>query len=214
MRQLRGNPGITCIYGKLVLSLENFGASFGIPALRISIGIIYLWFGVPKFFPGSSPAESLAADTVERLTFGIIEGVLASVLTGGLESILGIILISGKVPRPTILVLLGHMVGTCAPLFIFPEITWKGHGVGTLEGQYILKNMVIVAAAFVLIGHAKSRAGKSNSRVDEVPPLESPLLGVAAPLSRGSSQTDSQPRPAHARSAESRRRRDLRAAEK
>jgi uncharacterized membrane protein YphA (DoxX/SURF4 family) len=113
------------IYGQLARSLEGLGASLGITALRISIGIIFLWFGTPKLFPGISAAETLAADTVERLTFGIIEGTVASVLTGTLETIIGLLLISGKMLPLTIMALPGHMAGTFTPLFIFPAKTGK-----------------------------------------------------------------------------------------
>ncbi|WP_245238583.1 YkgB family protein [Streptomyces sp. MZ04] len=145
------------IYGQVARFLEGIGAAFGVAALRISIGIIFLWFGVPKFIPGTSPAESLAAETVERLTLGVIEGTTASVLTGALETLIGILLISEKAVRLTIMILLGHMAGTFIPLFIFPKETWKSFFIGTLEGQYILKNLVIVAAALVIVGHSKAR---------------------------------------------------------
>lgn len=146
------------VYGQVARFLESLGALFGITALRISIGIIFLWFGVPKFFPGVSPAEALAVETVERLTFGIIEGTVASVLTGALEALIGVLLISGKAIPLTTMILLGHMAGTFTPLFIFPKETWESFCIGTLEGQYILKNLVIVAAALVIVGHAKSRS--------------------------------------------------------
>lgn len=150
------------IYGQVARFLERLGASFGIAALRISTGIIFLWFGVPKFFPGVSPAESLAEKTVERLTFGIIEGTAACCLTGALETLIGVLLISGKAPSLTGMILLGHMAGTFTPLFIFPKETWESFFIGTLEGQYILKNLVIVAAALVIVGHSKS--GKQPAR--------------------------------------------------
>jgi len=144
-------------YGRIARFVESLGATFGITALRISIGIIYLWFGVPKFFPGLSPAEPLAVETVERLTFGIISGTTASVLTGALEAAIGILLISGKLRTLTIMVLLGHMAGTFTPLFIFPNETWESFFIGSLEGQYILKNLVIVTAGLAIAGHSKPR---------------------------------------------------------
>jgi uncharacterized membrane protein YkgB len=155
------------IFGRFTSKLEDFGASFGITALRISIGVIYLWFGVPKLFPGISPAESLAAETVEKLTFGIVEGTVASVLTGLLETLIGTLLISMKVPSLAGVSVLGHMAGTFTPLFIFPDKTWETFCIGTLEGQYILKNLVIVTAALVIIGHSRPR---KRPRKSETPP--------------------------------------------
>jgi hypothetical protein len=47
--------------------------TFGAPVLRVSLGIIFLWFGALKFFPGLSPAQDLAARTIEQLSFGIVQ---------------------------------------------------------------------------------------------------------------------------------------------
>ncbi|MFE1444511.1 DoxX family membrane protein [Streptomyces sp. NPDC058739] len=158
-------------YGRIARFIEGLGASFGITALRISIGIIFLWFGVPKFFPGVSPAEPLAAETVERLTFGIIEGTLATVLTGALETVIGLLLVSGVVPTLTTMILLGHMAGTFTPLFMFPKETWESFFIGTLEGQYILKNMVIVSAALVIAGRGRKNRPAPAELVAGTPAL-------------------------------------------
>ncbi|MEX1656944.1 DoxX family protein [Streptomyces pseudovenezuelae] len=144
-------------YRRVARFLEGLGASIGIAALRLSIGVVYLWFAVPKFFPGISPAEPLVAETVQKLTLGIIEGTLACVLTGILEVVIGVLMISGRMPSLAIMILLGHMAGTFTPLILFPKETWDTFGVGTLEGQYILKNLVIVSAALVIIGRGSAR---------------------------------------------------------
>lgn len=146
-------------YRRVARFLEGLGASVGIAALRISIGVVYLWFAVPKFFPGISPAEPLVVETVQKLTLGIIEGRLACVLTGVLEAVIGILMISGRMPSLTVMILLGHMAGTFTPLVLFPKQTWDSFGVGTLEGQYILKNLVIVSAALVIAGRGGARSG-------------------------------------------------------
>ncbi|MFB8776966.1 hypothetical protein VSS16_30235 [Streptomyces broussonetiae] len=145
------------IYARTVRALEQLSASLGITLLRISIGLIYVWFGAPKFVPGLSPAESLAADTTERLTFGLLSGGTASVLTGALETAIGLLLISGHALAPTLLLQLAHMAGTFTPLLLFPDRTWETYGICTLEGQYILKNLVLVAASLVIIGHSRNR---------------------------------------------------------
>jgi putative oxidoreductase len=169
-------------YGRIARFLESLGAAFGITALRISIGIIYLWFGVPKFFPGMSPAEPLAVETVERLTFGIVSGTTASVLTGALEALIGILLISGKFHTLTIMVLLGHMAGTFTPLFMFPKETWDSFLIGTLEGQYILKNLVIVTAALAIAGHSRTRKPLTlvKRTVEPVPPTPMRIPSASA----------------------------------
>lgn len=115
--------------------------------LRVSIGVVFLWFGVLKFWPGLSSADRLATDTVDTLFFGLVPETLARISLAILETTSGIGLILGKAMRLTLLLLVGQMFGTVTPLFLFPDITWDGFLVPTLEGQYILKNIVLVSAA-------------------------------------------------------------------
>ena len=101
-------------------------AEHGLTALRISIGVIFVWFGVLKFWPGLSPADQLATETIDRLTFGLITEDLARVLLAILETTIGIGLITGKFMRLTLLLLVGQMLGAATPLFLFPEVTFQG----------------------------------------------------------------------------------------
>ena len=64
--------------------------------LRISIGVIYLWFGVLKFFHGYSPAEDLAAKTIARLSFGVSSDHTNLILLATWECIIGLFFIAGK----------------------------------------------------------------------------------------------------------------------
>ena len=61
-------------------------AEHGLALLRISIGLIFVWFGVLKFWPGLSPADHLAAETIDLLFFGLITEDLARVLLATLET--------------------------------------------------------------------------------------------------------------------------------
>ena len=130
--------------------ITHWMATHGLVLLRISIGVVFLWFGALKFWPGLSPADRLATDTIDLLTFGLIEPGLARVLLAILETAIGIGLITGKLMRLTLLLLVGQMLGTVSPLFLFPELTWSQPLVPTLEGQYILKNIVLVSAALTI----------------------------------------------------------------
>ncbi len=125
-------------------------AEHGLTALRISVGLVFLWFGVLKFWPDLSPADQLATETIDRLSFGLIGADLARVLLAILETAIGIGLVTGKLMRFTLLLLVGQMMGTVTPLFLFPDVTWSQAFVPTLEGQYILKNIVLVAAALTI----------------------------------------------------------------
>jgi uncharacterized membrane protein YphA (DoxX/SURF4 family) len=119
--------------------------------LRISIGIIYLWFGVLKFFHGYSPAEDLAINTITKLTFDLIPQPFNITLLAVWECALGILLVTGKWLRPSLVLLFVHMACTFTPLLFFPSVSFKYAPYGfTLVGQYIMKNIIIICAALVM----------------------------------------------------------------
>lgn len=137
----------------------------GLFLLRISIGIVFVWFGVLKFFPGVSSAQDLAIRTIEMLTFGLVPEVI---IINGLalwEVVIGIGLISGKFMREILLLLFLQMIGTFTPIFLFPSEVFNHIPYApTLEGQYIIKNIVIISAAIVLGGAMRSRATESTEQ--------------------------------------------------
>ena len=135
-------------------SLINWMASTGIKFLRIGLGIVFLWFGILKFFPGLSPAEELVRNTIYFLNPDTFMPVLAA-----WETLIGLGLISGRFMRLTLLLLFLQMPGTAMPLIILPEVVWNVFPYGlTLEGQYIIKNLVLIGAGLVLGGTV--RGGK------------------------------------------------------
>lgn len=122
-----------------------------IDLLRISIGIIYCWFGALKFFPGFSPAEDLAINTINKLTWGIIPQPVNILLLAAMETVVGILLVFGKYIKTALIILFFHMVCTFTPLLFFPELSFKYVPYGfTLVGQYIMKNIIIICAALVI----------------------------------------------------------------
>ena len=119
--------------------------------LRISLGIIYLWFGALKFIPGASPAESLAKETVHLLTFGLVPDPAAFTLLAAWEVLIGVLLILKFNMRTAIRLALVHMIFTFAPLILLPSLAFQEHFYSlTLVGQYIVKNLVIVSALLFL----------------------------------------------------------------
>lgn len=119
--------------------------------LRISIGVIYLWFGALKFFHGYSPAEDLAINTIHKLTLGLIPQPLTIILLAAWECAVGLLLIAGKWLRTVFIFLFIHMVCTFTPLLFFPSLSFNFPPYGfTLVGQYIMKNIIIICAALVL----------------------------------------------------------------
>lgn len=131
--------------------ITNWMARHGLPLLRISLGIVFLWFGALKFFPGLSPASDLAARTIETLSFGMMPARVSVPLLAGWECLIGLGLLSGIFMRATLLLLAVQMVGTLMPLALFPgEMFTRIPYAPTLEGQYIIKNAVLISAAIVL----------------------------------------------------------------
>lgn len=120
--------------------------------LSIAIGFIYVWFGILKFFPSLSPAESLAANTIEFLSFGLITPKVGTIVLAVAEVLIGFGLIFTFKMSWVVRIAIAHMIFTFTPLFIFPEIAFnKAPYSFTITGQYIMKNVVIIAALVLLI---------------------------------------------------------------
>ncbi|TAL11303.1 MAG: DoxX family protein [Chloroflexota bacterium] len=126
-------------------------ARLGVPVLRIGLGVVFLWFGALKFFPGASPAEALAARTIEVMTFGLVGPAVSLPVLAAWESLIGLGLLTGRFLRATLLLLAVQMLGTLTPLLFFPAETFSIFPFApTLEGQYIIKNVVLIGAAMVV----------------------------------------------------------------
>jgi uncharacterized membrane protein YphA (DoxX/SURF4 family) len=138
-------------FERIDMRITRWMARNGITILRVTLGIVFLWFGALKFFPDLSPAQDLAARTISLLTFGIVTPAISVPVLALWECAIGIGLITGKFMRFTILLLMLQMLGTLTPLLLFPAETWQIFPISpTLEGQYIIKNIVLVSAALVI----------------------------------------------------------------
>jgi uncharacterized membrane protein YphA (DoxX/SURF4 family) len=145
--------------------------------LRIALGLVYLHFGILKFFPDLSPAEMIASQTVMRLSLSWLDARTAMVVLALGECAIGLAFLFDVAMRWLPIVFLLHMVGTSLPLFILPELTFKiAPFAPTLEGQYIMKNLVFVAAAWTVLVPRLSWAGipglARRRRRQESPGLE------------------------------------------
>jgi len=143
-------------------------ARIGVPVLRVALGVVFFWFGVLKFFPNLSPAETLAARTIQQLSLGVVPPSVSLPVLATWESIIGLGLIVNRGMRVILLLLVVHMVGTFTPLVFFPGETFSSFPlVPTLEGQYIIKNLVLIAAAIVV--GATVRGGGLVAEPNETP---------------------------------------------
>lgn len=121
--------------------------TYGLTALRYAIAVVFLWFGALKPI-GASPAAQLVADTVFFLDPAWVVPAL-----GIYEVVIGLCFLYKPLTRIGMLLLLPHMVGTFIPVFLLPEVVFQDSLYAlTLEGQYIVKNLVLTAAAMVVAG--------------------------------------------------------------
>jgi uncharacterized membrane protein YkgB len=138
-------------------------ARHGVTLARLALGLVFLWFGAIKLVPGWSPAAELAGRTIEKLTFGIVSAGVGVPILAAWESLIGIGLLTGRFLRITLLLLFVQMPGTMLPLLLFPSETFLAFPYApTLEGQYIIKNVVLVSTA-IIVG-ATVRGGRLSSR--------------------------------------------------
>ena len=135
----------------LDLSIVRWLARYSLLFLRIGMGIVFLWFGALKFFPGMSPATDLAVRTIHVLTFGLIPGNVSVILLATLETAIGLGFLTGNYMRLTLGLLVFQMAGTLMPLAFFPREAFMHFPYApTLEGQYIIKNLVLIGAGLVI----------------------------------------------------------------
>ena len=131
--------------------ITGFLARHSVTILRVALGVVFFWFGVLKYFPNVSPAEILAGRTIERLSLGIVQPNVALPILATWECLIGIGLIAGKWLRAVLFLLAVQMLGTLTPLLLFPAETFTQFPFApTLEGQYIIKNIVLIGAAMVV----------------------------------------------------------------
>lgn len=132
--------------------LSSFMRRSGTPALRFSLGVVFVWFGILKPL-GLSPAEPLVLATVRWLP--LLPPEIWLDVIGWWEVAIGALFLAGVGTRIAIALLALQMVGTFLPLVVLPEVAFQEgrmpYGL-TMEGQYIVKNLLILSAALVVGG--------------------------------------------------------------
>lgn len=146
---------------KLVSFDQKFIAllnKYSVPVARISLFIVFFWFGILKVFglsPAGPLAEALTARTVGMQYFDILFLTLSLI-----ECAIGILFLIPKTTRIVIPLLLVHMAVVCSPLVLTPDLVWQQPFVPSLEGQYIIKNIAVVALALGIAASTKPLRSK------------------------------------------------------
>ncbi len=124
--------------------------------LMISLGIVYLWFGMLKFFPGISPAEDLAKETLSKLTCGLVPTRITYIVLACWEVMIGLFLLLNLRIKFVIYLALLHILLTFSPLFLLPSMSFNEKIYSlTLVGQYIIKNLIIFCALLFVLPEKK-----------------------------------------------------------
>jgi uncharacterized membrane protein YkgB len=161
--------------------------------LRVSVGLVFVWFGVMKFVPGASPAEDVATRAMDILSFGLVPAGVSRPLLALMETVIGLGLVTGFLLRPVLAVFFLHMAGVFSALVLLPGDMWNAStGTPTLEGQYIIKNVVLIAACLTVAAEeGVSRAARPDDGAAALPTVPEqrrpshealpPLTGLAPP---------------------------------
>ncbi len=137
----------------LVNSLESSNSQ---PAshlfIRISLGVVYFHFGFLKFYPDLSPAEVLAIYTSQNMVAYRFEPRTLLFMIAVMECVIGLGFLFGRFMRTTAVLFTLHMISTFIPMFVLPEYAFKfAPFAPTMEGQYIIKNLVLLSAGWAVL---------------------------------------------------------------
>lgn len=135
----------------LDVRLIHFFRRATVPLARLALFVVFFWFGALKVL-GLSPASGLVQRLFEE-TVPFVSFPTFLVAFGLFECLIGVLFLVRGAERVVIPLLFLHMATTVGPLVFLAEETWSGFLVPTLEGQYIIKNLALIAAGVAVAAH-------------------------------------------------------------
>lgn len=133
---------------KIDTKFIEFSKKACVPMARFGLFVVFFWFGslkVAGLSPASGLVQALFEETIPWISFSTF-----IILFGLFECLIGVLFLIRGFERIAIILLFSHMVTTFMPLFCLTQVTWSGFMTPTLEGQYIIKNLLIIAAALTI----------------------------------------------------------------
>jgi uncharacterized membrane protein YkgB len=126
--------------------LRPFLARIGVPLLRISVGVVFLWFGLLKIFD-VSPVSGLVAKTIYWFDPDLVVPAL-----GAVEVFVGLCLLADRLMRIALPLLVLQMAGTFLVLVLLPDVAFRDGNplLLTVEGEFVIKNLVLLSAGLVI----------------------------------------------------------------
>ncbi len=128
------------------------------PLARIALFVVYFWFGTLKVFdlsPATPLVQALFEKTIPFMSFPIF-----MILFGLFEMLVGVLFLIKGFEKPAFYLFVLHMLTTLMPLTTVPAATWSSFMVPTLEGQYIIKNIALIALAVGIFTHRIRRVSR------------------------------------------------------
>ena len=138
-------------FEKIDTAITGWMAKYSVTFLRVSLSLIFIWFGGLKFFPNLSPTIGLIERTTEIVTFGSLPAPIAVYMLATMECLIGLGLLFKICMRATLLFLFLQMLATSVPIILLPEVVFGQAPLAlTMEGHHIIKNLVLIGAGLVL----------------------------------------------------------------
>lgn len=159
-------------FEKIDTAITSWMAKNSVTFLRVSLSLIFIWFGALKFFPNLSPTIELIERITAIVTFETLPAPIAVYILATMECLIGIGLLFKVFMRATLLFLFMQMLATSTPIFLLPDVVF--HQVPfalTMEGHHIIKNLVLIGAGLVL--GATVRGGHLVEKRSSIPPANS-----------------------------------------
>lgn len=148
-------------FQSLDIKIIEFFKKISLSFARFSLFLVFFWFGILKVLD-LSPAIPLVQNLFEQ-TISFMSFSTFIILFGLFECLIGIFFLIRRLDRITIILLALHMITTFVPLFILPAVTWSGFLVPTMEGQYIIKNLLLITTAIFIFSNSQNSVYNSKN---------------------------------------------------
>jgi putative oxidoreductase len=149
-------------FSVLEQAFVRFAGRHGLLIVRLSLGLVFVWFGALKVC-GVSPVAGLVAKVLFALPprYGLP-------LLGWTEIVVGLSLVSRVGLRATMWIFFAHMSGTFLVLLLYPDLAFQGSNplVLTTLGEFVVKNVVLMAAGLAVVSTSLSRTSTEPRRRD------------------------------------------------
>jgi uncharacterized membrane protein YkgB len=177
-------------FDKVDTSINRWLVRYSVILLRISMGAVFFGFGVLKFFPNVSPAQSITTQTLSVMSFGLLPASVSIIFVASLECAIGLCLLTGKFLRIAVWLLLFELIGILSPVVLLPGELFTGpFHAPNLLGQYVLKDVILAGAGMVIAANLRRLPSRKEQE------LERERLSISEQQMREEGEPSNQPAP-------------------